>query len=296
MSRDDIKSSLKLDADIIARIFSPIRNRMSIPNDYYTGYGITKYKINNSWEDALREGIEIKPGDSDFTINEKTGELLYKGVKVLLYIRDQNNYTLSDDDIDSYHSEYKFHIAYCSTLESMQQQGKYEKYVVSTRNDGIFLVRASNGRKTSTLEQELKVCKNCLRKLNYKNYKNVSPNRRNLVYKEFSLEEFFSVAGGNYRFVGTLPRKTEKSAPVNEYTADWNEISNHLRKIRRWRCQECGKDCSRNHGALHVHHLNGIKSDNNLSNLIVLCTECHIKEHNHMRGLNKKIEQDLFDL
>ena len=279
MSKVDNSDMLKLDADIIAKIFSPIRAKMRIPDNYATDYGLTQYKINNSWEDALREGIEIKAGDADFTYNPNTGELLYKGVKVLLYIRDQINYRLSDTDISNYTSEYKFHVAYCSTLENMQQQGKYEKYVVSTRNDGFFLVTASNGHVSETSYQKLKICKNCLRRLNYRSYKNVSYNRQIGIYNNFTLEEFFSVEDGNYRFFGTLPRKTEKDAPVNEYTSDWKEISNRLRRLHNWKCEKCGKDCSEKHGDLHVHHINGIKSDNNYSNLMVLCTECHIKEH-----------------
>lgn len=295
MNKDDNTNMLTLDANIIAKIFSSIRLKMRIPNNYSTNYGLTKYKINDSWEDALREGIEINARDSDFTYNQNTGELLYKGVKVLLYIRDQTNYKLSDADIYNYTSKYKFHVAYCSTLENMQQQGKYEKYVVSTRNDGTFLVMASNGHVSETSYQTLKICKNCLRRLNYKNYKNLSYNSQIGIYNNFSLEEFFSVEDGNYRFLGTLPRKTEKDAPVNEYTDDWSIISNRLRRLHAWKCERCGKDCSNNHGDLQVHHINGIKSDNNIRNLIVLCTACHKKEHKHMKGLNmQNMEMKLF--
>lgn len=287
MSDNKSKKKLKLDAEVLASIFSPIRRAMGIPNDYRPNYAFTRYKVRTDWKDTLREGVTIQTGDPNFTYDEKTGELLYKGVKVLLYIRDQTNPYLQNVDLSQYTSKYKFHIAYCSTLESMYQQGKYEKYVVSTRNDGFFLVRLSNGHDVATSTQELKVCKNCLKRLNYKNYNNVTYPEQRRIYENFALEEFFSVKDGNYRFLGTLPRKTDKNAPVNEYTDDWAKISNMHRQRVNWKCERCGKDCSRNHGDLHVHHKDGIKSNNQVWNLEALCTVCHTKEHPHMKGLQK---------
>ena len=292
----NINGKLKLDADVIAKIFSPIRQKMKIPDFYTTDYGMTKYKLNNSWEDALRDGIEITGGDPDFSYDSDSGELLYRGVKVLLYIRDQTNYKLKNVDLTKHKSTYKFHVAYCQTLESMYQQGKYEKYVVSTRTDGIFFVRLSNGRDEVTSEQELKVCKNCLKRLNYKNYNNLPYPKQREIYNKFSLDDFFSVNNGDYRFLGTLPRNTDKNAPVNAYTNDWQEISERERERHNWKCEVCGKDCSENHSELQVHHKNGIKSDNSPYNLITLCIDCHSKEHAHMKNLkHKKQEQNLFD-
>lgn len=288
MKEDSAEEKLNLNADVITKIFSIVRKKMKIPDYYPTDYGMTKYKINNSWEDSLREGVEITGGDIDFTYDNSTGELLYKGVKVLLYIRDQTNYRLQNTNLSNYKSQYKFHIAYCSTLESMYQREKYEKYVVSTRNDGIFFVRLSNGHDEVTSYQELKVCRNCLRRLNYKNYNDTSNIEQENIYKHFNLEEFFSVNDGNYRFLGTLPRHNDKDAPVNSYTKDWQEISERLRKRHNWKCERCGRDCSKNHADLQVHHKNGIKSDNNIYNLTVLCVNCHRKEHSHMKNIKHK--------
>lgn len=290
MSDNNAKKKLKLDSEVLAGIFSPIRSSMQIPNDYQTNYGYTRYKVRTDWKDIFREGIQISPNDPRFTPNPKTGELLYQGVKVLLYIRDQTNYHLHNIDLSNYKSTYKFHVAYCNTLDNMQQQGKYDKYVVSTRSDGLFLLRLSDGHRGSevTTTQELKVCINCLKRLNYKNYNNVSYSEQRQIYNDFSLEEFFSVKDGNYRFLGILPKKTDKNAPINDYTDDWTEVSNKYRQLVNWRCEACGKDCSKNHGDLHVHHKDGIKSNNQVYNLEALCTECHAKEHPHMRGLNRK--------
>ena len=96
MSDNNAKKKLKLDAEVLAGIFSPIRSNMGIPNYYPTDYEFTKYKVRIDWEDNLREGVTIGPGDPDFSFDGNTGELLYKGIKVLLYIRDQINYHLQN--------------------------------------------------------------------------------------------------------------------------------------------------------------------------------------------------------
>ena len=51
---------------------------------------------------------------------------------------------------------------------------------------------------------------------------------------------------------------------------------------KKWnRCKSCRVDLSEQKRLLHVHHLNGEKSDNSAGNLIVLCADCHRKEPHH---------------
>jgi 5-methylcytosine-specific restriction endonuclease McrA len=42
-------------------------------------------------------------------------------------------------------------------------------------------------------------------------------------------------------------------------------------------CQKCG---TRQH--IHIHHIDGDKTNSTIENLIVLCNSCHIKLHNHV--------------
>lgn len=51
-------------------------------------------------------------------------------------------------------------------------------------------------------------------------------------------------------------------------------------------CKLCGKT----HGKIDVHHLDGNRSNNSLSNLIFLCRKCHIsKAHTYLRDDTGKI-------
>lgn len=77
-------------------------------------------------------GIEV-PLEQVEVLND--GTYVYKGRRVIVYIRDVPEYG------DRTH-EPKFHLAVCRTLTMMMDAGKYQvRYVVSTRDDGLFSVQ-----------------------------------------------------------------------------------------------------------------------------------------------------------
>lgn len=150
------------------------------------------------------EGIEVELDDIVFA-NDGTFE--YKGQKVLVYIRDQYR------DPDKPEMNYKFHIANCETMKRAFQSGREERYVVSTRTDGRFLVNVRNLKTGEILERnkikELKVCKNCLLELGYNGYYSHKTGKR--IYEMFRLTDFFN----KYRTapISLIPKNTDTSLP-----------------------------------------------------------------------------------
>lgn len=221
------------------------------------------------------EGLDISPDDLEYPDD---GTLEYKGRKVVVYIRDQR----------VEFQPYKFHVANCKTLSQMKAQNLYDRYVVATRTDGMFTVNSYDDNHDlieEGAEHRLAVCINCLKALNYKAYNDCRRADQREIISEFELQAFFLEYPSQ---ITPTPIHTETTAPLNDYTVDWPEISLRLREQNNWSCERCGRDFNgpERQQLLHVHHINGTRYDNRPENLQVLCSICHSLEpqHEHMRS------------
>lgn len=151
-----------------------------------------------------REGVEVS--EAAVRILDD-GTLAFKNRRVLLYLSRtvpldglhvRNVKPQSPDDLEetwkskrqeafSGEGDPRFHIADCSTLQTMRQTGRGGRYVVSVREDGLFDI-ASGG---NVVSRKLRVCKNCLEKLEWKGFSKRSAIDRDAAVSAFSLAEFF---------------------------------------------------------------------------------------------------------
>lgn len=219
----------------------------------------------------LLQGREVKLEDLD-VIN---GLLSVDGRQVLLYIPDQFK---SIDLVQRAPEEGKrFHVAECKTLADMRAKGRFDRYVVTNNLSGVFPISGKNSRgQPAELDSRLLVCKNCLEKLNYQNYGHET--RRTSIWRAFEIGKFFETYSTSFRY---LPRSLSNRSLANEYTQDWAEISANVRRRCSFVCNECGVNLSECRHLLHVHHVNGVKSDNAANNLRALCADCHRKQPLH---------------
>lgn len=238
--------------------------------------------------DSLEGGIEINLGDVQPGIG---GLLTYQGEQVILYIKDTKKdlWTLQNEPENSV----RFHVADCRTLDDMRNKGRFERYVVTNRMDGLFKVDwldKDTGQR-GEIDAALKVCKNCLKTLNWRGYE-VPPDRLVLpdgtrqvkgdIWKGFDISEFIMEYS---TFFKSKPSRRDTNATLNEYVANWAKISERTRREAAWTCEQCKVDLSKRPGLLHCHHKNGVVTDNARSNLAVLCALCHAEQpdHRHMK-------------
>lgn len=258
-----------------------LKSRMGIPSDLYGSFSveIDPGRLTAKELDLLTgEGIDVS---YDELTTLPDGTFAYKDSRVLLYIRDVHIFGNQEP-------EPKYHLSKCATIEKMFQSGRRERYVVATKTNGIFHLNIIKKHKAIPDDRRLSVCQNCLDRLSFKgfNLQTMNRTRRHRFVAEFLPEHFFAVYPRSLHV--EKPKYDSDTAPLNEYPADFGELSERLRRESGWKCQNCHRILSdpRLRQFLHVHHVNGVRSDNTRQNLKVLCVACHAKEprHQHIRN------------
>jgi hypothetical protein len=192
--------------------------------------------------------------------------------QVLLYIQDHGGSI--EAAIHDIEKRRKFHVADCSTLQKKRADGTFERYVMTNDLSNQFLITGTDWRTRRSRSEsvELQVCKNCLKRLNYKDY-----SRNYEAFTEFSIAEFFTTYSS---FFTSLPSRFVGDED-GSYNDDWAMISAKYRASKNYLCESCGVDLSKYKHLLHTHHKSGVKSNNRPSNLQALCIDCHRKQTNH---------------
>lgn len=223
--------------------------------------------------------LEIPEGGMELTDLAEIGTaghlLTWQGQQILLYIQDHRwGFDAAREDGAK---GKKVHISFCRTLEKMRDSGRFERYVATRDHSEYFHITGrSNDRHEESATTDLKVCKDCLRKLNYDGYG--APGLYS-AFTEFSFISFFE------EYESFFPYHPSRAAGASEsYTEDWQEVSRHYRESRQYCCEQCGVDLTHRRYLLHTHHISGVRSNNAEHNLKALCVDCHSKQpaHDHM--------------
>ncbi|EPF1752797.1 HNH endonuclease [Vibrio alginolyticus] len=216
----------------------------------------------------LEQGKDVELKDVEL----ESGLLSYKGRHVTLYIKANG-------------SSARFHVSDCKTLQSMRASGRFERYVVTNNTSGEFIVDSGYGE----TKARLKVCQNCLRKLNYKGC-NTTTDISSIV-RTFDMGEFFSTYSS---FFPHMPSRQAETAETG-YSEDWTKVSSHYRVEKDFTCEQCNVKLRAHRHLLHVHHISGVKSDNRPKNLKALCIDCHSKQPMHSRMAVSHSERQLIN-
>lgn len=243
----------------------------------------TARKISLLDEESIRklgtEGIDID--DFSQIKIEADRTLSFKGKRVIVYIRDVK-------EISEQQSLPKYHLGYCTTLETMTQANRFNRYVIANREDGIFTINYINQTFRQDTNTRLNVCKNCLDLLAWENYKkNLLQQIKNKIVENFSLVDFFTQYPKD--LISILPTYTVDTAPINDYSDDWGMISEGIKHERGYKCESCNLGLTgTNRKYLHAHHKDGQKSNNSKHNIDLLCIYCHANEsmHSHLKQTN----------
>jgi hypothetical protein len=234
-------------------------------------------------EMLMTGGIDIENLDEVVVLADRT--LAYKGARVLLYIRDVNDYGRRGSGIEALP---RFHVSNCKKLQEMRAQQRYFRYVVAARNDGSFQINLIRDGAIQTSVEQLRVCQYCLGELPYDNFSHEWPRARRLeVVAAFTVQRYFELYPRDLVTGDGLG--DEATAPLNDYTGDFGKYATEVKRAAHWRCKQCRRvlEEPQMRKFLHAHHINGVKYDNSPANLACLCIDCHSKQpgHSHMGSL-----------
>ncbi|MDD5135642.1 MAG: HNH endonuclease [Phycisphaerae bacterium] len=249
------------------------------------GAQLVEYEPLSKWTPLTPVEVQqLATGGIDVTLDDvkvlPDHTLEYKGQRVVLYIRDVASYQRHDVDMP------KFHVADCSTLATMRERGRFNRYVVASRHDGKFEVnikKSWGGFKKD--EATLCICQNCLNKLGWDGFGyGMAQKSKQDIVSQFLLSNFFKKYPSSV--IQSRPRYSDYDAPLNEYTTDFAEVAAEYKVQCGWKCEECGLELSSHRRFLHAHHVNALKHDNSRENMRMVCLGCHANEpsHSHMKN------------
>ena len=225
----------------------------------------------------------IESGDVSALFDEKSRLLVRNGTPVFVYIRD---HTVGKFFLSKPASLNKVHFSVCSTLVSMQQQGRFSRYQLTNRDDNKYTIET---RGLGVRDAKLYPCQNCLHELRYKGfcYDNMPSSEQRRIVSGFNAKETIGYVRQYFRDLSSDLRRDFESA---NYPKNWKAISYSYRQRKGFICEKCGVNLASHPHLTDCHHINGVKSDCRDENLCCLCKECHAEEHPHYEILPEDLE------
>ncbi|MEC7120740.1 MAG: hypothetical protein VXW65_12675, partial [Pseudomonadota bacterium] len=126
------------------------------------------------------------------------------------------------------------------------------------------------------------ICPDCLATLAWHGYSpTLSEDIQQHIQQSFDLIDFYQ----QYPSMLSLPEyqslRREDGQRPNTYTDDWPEIAHYVRDYSCWICASCQRNYTTQRDQLQVEHVNGLKYDNTIGNLYVICRDCQQQRSDH---------------
>lgn len=168
----------------------------------------------------------------------------------------------------------KFHIRKCDTITSFGDDA------FSASNTKEAIIRNRNNRVGEReYSLSLSICANCVKGVT----------GRQARTTEAFYEELLN--RNNNEQIAAQPIRVD----LDGYPLDWPKISKGYRKAKKYICEKCKIGLSLDRSSLHVHHIDGVKTNCKQRNLECLCPLCHANadDHHYTKFQEDGIKEDL---
>ena len=241
----------------------------------------------------LKGGVQISAADFG-DIPDVAGMFSHNGEHAFLYI-DEPRHPIETLQEDPAVNAQRFHLVKdCSTLITMHNAGRSERYVLIRNTAGTFPTKPFDHSTYRTLTDQkvdarLLPCMNCLHELRYQGYlrPHGSTPKNDQIWRNFNVKAFFDHYEPFF-FTENYYRAHADNGTAN-YTLNNARVRDRLLQEVQFTCEDCGVQLEDRKDLLHLHHINGQRGDNRRSNAAIVCVVCHCAKplHGHMKGLLK---------
>lgn len=164
----------------------------------------------------------------------------------------------------------RFHICKCKTINEFINGGLFKDHYRYSNSEPVTVIDLDNDNVEEEVE-ELPLCQNCRKVIS--------------EYGKINSTDFVNQLKEKYGLNNDNTNNIE--VDIFGYTRDWEQISKQYREEHQYTCENCGLkiDDVYERQYIHVHHIDGDKTNNQEENLKCLCLFCHahIDEHHKQR-------------
>ena len=226
------------------------------------------------FERISANGIRIMKRDLTQEANKGNIDFREDGVYLKIDGKEYKGYMYHKfPDIDRYGLP-KFHITDCVTINEQKLNKRFDNSYYWQNSNLVSLTDRKTGKVHNDVE--LKLCNNC---------------RNKSKVKYTNTEVFFVTLGSLTEDVNTEYEVDIMGYPLKPI--NWYQVSKAYREEKKYTCEHpsCGITMTEvlDKRFIHVHHKDGNKLNNKISNFECLCVLCHSKEdERHVLNFQKK--------